>query len=95
MRALRTSGSTSASIQRDTEELRRGGAAGAHFLLSLTEATIHLADETVKYDSPKNKDLVEEEILGELLRIRRKVRVDKGDDFEIPGTDSSPNSGGN
>ena len=30
----------------------------------------------VKYDSPKNKGLVEEEI-RELLRIRRKVRVDK------------------
>ncbi len=41
----------------------------------------------VKYDSPKNKDLVEEEI-RELLRIRRKVRVDKGDDFEIFGPDS-------
>ncbi len=41
----------------------------------------------VKYDSPKNKDLVEEEI-RELLRIRRKVRVDKDDDFEIFGPDS-------
>jgi putative ABC transport system permease protein len=41
----------------------------------------------VKYDSPKNKDLVEEEI-RELLRIRRKVRVDKADDFEIFGPDS-------
>jgi len=41
----------------------------------------------VKYDSPKNKDLVEEEI-RELLRIRRKVRVDKPDDFEIFGPDS-------
>ena len=38
----------------------------------------------VKYDSPKNKALVEEEI-RELLRIRRKVRVDKPDDFEIFG----------
>jgi putative ABC transport system permease protein len=41
----------------------------------------------VKYDSPKNKDLVEEEI-REMLRIRRKVRVDKDDDFEIFGPDS-------
>ena len=41
----------------------------------------------VKYDSPKNKDLVQEEI-RELLRIRRKVRVDKDDDFEIFGPDS-------
>ncbi|SPE17742.1 conserved membrane hypothetical protein [Candidatus Sulfotelmatomonas gaucii] len=41
----------------------------------------------VKYDTPKNKDLVEEEI-RELLRIRRKVRVDKADDFEIFGPDS-------
>ena len=42
---------------------------------------------SVKYDDPKNKSLVEEEI-RELLRIRRKVRVDKPDDFEIFGPDS-------
>jgi putative ABC transport system permease protein len=41
----------------------------------------------VKYDDPKNKALVQEEI-RELLRIRRKVRVDKDDDFEIFGPDS-------
>jgi putative ABC transport system permease protein len=41
----------------------------------------------VKYDSPTNKNLVEEEI-RELLRIRRKVHVDKPDDFEIFGPDS-------
>jgi putative ABC transport system permease protein len=41
----------------------------------------------VKYDSPKNKDLVQEEI-REMLRIRRKVRVEKPDDFEIFGPDS-------
>ena len=41
----------------------------------------------VKYDSPKNKNLVEEEI-RELLRIRRKVHTDKDDDFEIFGPDS-------
>ncbi|HWG19991.1 MAG TPA: ABC transporter permease [Terracidiphilus sp.] len=42
---------------------------------------------SVKYDDPKNKSLVQEEI-RELLRIRRKVRVDKPDDFEIFGPDS-------
>ncbi|HVN94073.1 MAG TPA: ABC transporter permease [Terracidiphilus sp.] len=41
----------------------------------------------VKYDDPKNKAQVQEEI-RELLRIRRKVRVDKPDDFEIFGPDS-------
>ena len=41
----------------------------------------------VKYDSPQNKALVEEEI-RELLRIRRKVRVEKPDDFEITGPDA-------
>jgi putative ABC transport system permease protein len=41
----------------------------------------------VKYDDPKNKTLVEEEI-REMLRIRRKVRVQKDDDFEIFGPDS-------
>jgi putative ABC transport system permease protein len=42
---------------------------------------------SVKYDDPKNKSLVEEEI-RERLRIRRKVKVDKPDDFEIFGPDS-------
>jgi putative ABC transport system permease protein len=42
---------------------------------------------SVKYDDPKNKSLVEEEI-RELLRIRRKVRVEAPDDFEIFGPDS-------
>ena len=42
---------------------------------------------SVKYDDPKNKSLVEEEI-REMLRIRRKVRVDKPDDFEIFGPDA-------
>ncbi len=42
---------------------------------------------SVKYDDPKNKALVEEEI-RELLRIRRKVQVQKDDDFEIFGPDS-------
>ncbi|MGA2535237.1 MAG: ABC transporter permease [Terracidiphilus sp.] len=41
----------------------------------------------VKYDDPKNKGLVEEEI-RELLRIRRKVKVQADDDFEIFGPDS-------
>ena len=42
---------------------------------------------SVKYDDPKNKELVQEEI-REILRIRRHVRVDKPDDFEIFGPDS-------
>jgi len=42
---------------------------------------------SVKYDDPKNKELVQEEV-RELLRIRRKVRVQAPDDFEIFGPDS-------
>jgi putative ABC transport system permease protein len=42
---------------------------------------------SVKYDDPKNKALVEEEI-RELLRIRRKVKVQADDDFELFGPDS-------
>ena len=42
---------------------------------------------SVKYDDPKNKSLVEEEI-RELLRIRRKVHVEAHDNFEIFGPDS-------
>jgi putative ABC transport system permease protein len=42
---------------------------------------------SVKYDDPKNKGLVQEEI-RELLRVRRKVKVEKDDDFEIFGPDS-------
>jgi putative ABC transport system permease protein len=42
---------------------------------------------SVKYDDPKNKALVQEEI-RELLRIRRRVPVQKDDDFEIVGPDS-------
>jgi putative ABC transport system permease protein len=42
---------------------------------------------SVKYDDPKNKALVEEEI-REMLRVRRKVRVEQPDDFEIFGPDS-------
>jgi putative ABC transport system permease protein len=42
---------------------------------------------SVKYDDPKNKALVEEEI-RETLRIMRRVRADKPDDFEIFGPDS-------
>jgi len=42
---------------------------------------------SVKYDDPKNKVLVQEEA-RELLRIRRKVRVEAADDFEIFGPDS-------
>lgn len=42
---------------------------------------------SVKYDDPKNKALVQEEI-RELLRVRRHVPVQKDDDFEIFGPDS-------
>jgi putative ABC transport system permease protein len=42
---------------------------------------------SVKYDDPKNKPLVQEEV-RELLRIRRHVRVEAPDDFEIFGPDS-------
>ncbi len=42
---------------------------------------------SVKYDDPKNKALVEEEI-RELLRVRRKVKVQADDNFEIFGPDS-------
>ena len=42
---------------------------------------------SVKYDDPKNKALVEEEI-RELLRVRRKVKVEADDNFEIFGPDS-------
>ena len=41
----------------------------------------------VKYDDPANKALVEEEI-REMLRIRRKVKVEAPDNFEIFGPDS-------
>jgi putative ABC transport system permease protein len=42
---------------------------------------------SVKYDDPGNKSLVEEEI-RELLRVRRKVKVEAPDNFEIFGPDS-------
>jgi putative ABC transport system permease protein len=42
---------------------------------------------TVKYDDPKNKSLVQEEI-RERLRIRRKVKTQSDDNFEIFGPDS-------
>jgi putative ABC transport system permease protein len=42
---------------------------------------------SVKYDDPKNKALVEEEI-REMLRIRRHVKVQAEDNFEIFGPDS-------
>jgi putative ABC transport system permease protein len=42
---------------------------------------------SVKYDDPKNKKLVEEEI-REMLRIRRHVKVQADDNFEIFGPDS-------
>ena len=42
---------------------------------------------TVKYDDPINKALVEDEI-REMLRIRRKVKIEAPDNFEIFGPDS-------
>ncbi len=42
---------------------------------------------TLKYDNPKNRSLVEDE-LTELLRRRRKVRNEQPDNFAIFGTDS-------
>jgi putative ABC transport system permease protein len=42
---------------------------------------------SVKYDDPKFKELVQEEI-RELLRVRRHVRVEAPDDFEVFGPDS-------
>ena len=41
----------------------------------------------VRYDDPRNRRLVEEEI-REVLRVRRKVRVDKPDNFEMMGPDT-------
>jgi dihydropteroate synthase-like protein len=46
VRALRSSGHTVSVDSADTEELRRGAAAGAQYLLSLTETTLGLASET-------------------------------------------------
>ena len=42
---------------------------------------------SVKYDDQKNKALVEEE-LREVLRVRRKVKVEADDNFEVFGPDS-------
>jgi len=42
---------------------------------------------SLKFDDPKNKALVEEEI-REMLRVRRHVKVEADDDFEIFGPDS-------
>jgi putative ABC transport system permease protein len=42
---------------------------------------------SVKYDDPKNRSLVEDEV-RELLRRRRKVRVEAPDDFEVFSPDS-------
>ena len=41
----------------------------------------------VKYDDPKNKELVQEEI-RELMRVRRKVHVEDDDNFEVFSPDS-------
>jgi len=42
---------------------------------------------SVKYDDPKNKSLVEDEI-REMLRIRRRVKFNAPDNFEIFGPDA-------
>jgi len=42
---------------------------------------------TVKYDDPLNKSLVEEEI-RDMMRIRRKVKIEAEDNFQIFGPDS-------
>src|ERR1035437_1884870 len=49
---------------------------------------------SVKYDDAKNKALVEEEI-REMLRVRRKVKVEADDNFEIFGPDSLTKLWGN
>lgn len=42
---------------------------------------------SIKYDDPKNKNLVEEEV-REALRIRRKVKVEADDNFDIASPDT-------
>ncbi len=42
---------------------------------------------TVRYDDPRNRSVVEEEV-REVLRARRRVPVDKDDNFSIFGSDS-------
>ena len=42
---------------------------------------------SAKYDDPKNKELVEDEI-REMMRIRRRVKVGADDNFDIFGPDS-------
>jgi dihydropteroate synthase-like protein len=46
VRAVRATGSDVSIDSADLEELRRGAKAGARFLLSLTEANLHVAEET-------------------------------------------------
>jgi len=49
---------------------------------------------SVKYDDPKNKALVEDEI-REMLRVRRHVKIEADDNFEIFGPDSLTKLWGN
>jgi putative ABC transport system permease protein len=49
---------------------------------------------SAKYDDPKNKDLVQEEV-REMLRVRRHVKVEADDNFEIFGPDSLTKLWGN
>jgi putative ABC transport system permease protein len=56
-----------------------------------TYHTLHPEDKdmwvSVKYDNPVNRNLVQEE-MRDLLRIRRRVRIQDPDNFEIFGPDS-------
>jgi putative ABC transport system permease protein len=63
---------------------------GAYFPLGTFHNLYPEIKETwvvVRYDDQKNKSLVEEEV-REMLRVRRKIRVDKPDNFEMMGPDS-------
>jgi putative ABC transport system permease protein len=63
---------------------------GAYFPLTTFHNLYPEIKETwvvVRYDDQRNKALVEEEV-REALRVRRKVRVDKSDNFEMMGPDT-------
>jgi len=63
---------------------------GAYFPLGTFHNLYPEIKETwvvVRYDDQRNKALVEEEV-RETLRVRRKVRVDKPDNFEMMGPDT-------
>ena len=63
---------------------------GAYFPLGTFHNLYPEIKETwvvVRYDDQRNKALVEEEV-RETLRVRRKIRVDKPDNFEMMGPDT-------